>query len=250
MKLYFRILKYIKPYRALVALSLLSSIIFVAMNSLSVWMIGSLISTIINPAESIPIPNPETINGTLKRITQYLIGPGTKTEQLQTLCLLMIAIFLIKNIFLYISRVAMSFTQNKLISDIRDELFSHMQKLSISFYDKNKTSEMSSILITDVAKMRNALAQSVHSLIIEPFNIILFTFLLFIISPKMTLLSFIIIPISGFFIIKIGSSLRRRATRASLQVAELINTLQESLSGIRIVKAFSMEKYEVKKFIK
>ena len=101
MKLYFRILKYIKPYRALVVLSLLSSIIFVAMNSLSVWMIGSLISTIINPADSILIPNPETINGTLKRFTQHLIGFGTKTEQLQTLCLLMIAIFTIKNILIW-----------------------------------------------------------------------------------------------------------------------------------------------------
>ena len=90
MKLYFRILKYIKPYRVLVILSLLSSIIFVAMNSLSVWMIGSLITTILNPADTIPIPNPDTINGTLKKFTQYLIGTGTKTEQLKTLCLLMI----------------------------------------------------------------------------------------------------------------------------------------------------------------
>ena len=250
MKLYFRILKYIKPYRVLVILSLLSSIIFVAMNSLSVWMIGSLISTILNPADTIPIPNPDTINGTLKKFTQYLIGTGTKTEQLKTLCLLMIVIFMIKNIFLYISRVAMSFTQNRLIADIRNELFEHMQKLSISFYDKNKTSEMTSILINDVDRMRNALTQSLHSLIIEPFNIILFAFLLFIISPKMTLLSIVLIPTSGFCIIKIGSSLRRRATRTSIQIAELINTLQESLSGIRIIKAFTMEKYEINKFMK
>tara|TARA_Y100001970_G_C14194053_1_gene837078 strand:- start:802 stop:2070 length:1269 start_codon:yes stop_codon:yes gene_type:complete len=66
----------------------------------------------------------------------------------------------------------------------------------------------------------------------------------------MTLLSLIVIPISGFFIIKIGSSLRRKAKRTSIQIAELINTLHESLSGIRIIKAFSMEKYEINKFIK
>ena len=250
MKLYFRILRYIKPYRMLVVLSLLCSIIFVAMNTLSVWMIGSLISTIINPADTIPIPHPETINGTLKSFTQYLIGTGTKTEQLQTLCILMILIFMIKNIFLYISRVAMSFTQNRLISDIRNQLFEHMQRLSISFYDKNKTSEMTSILINDVDRMRSALTQSLHNLIIEPFNIILFIFLLFIISPKMTIISILVIPTSGFCIIKIGSSLRRRAKRASIQIAELINTLQESLSGIRIIKAFSMEKYEINRFIK
>ena len=180
MKLYFRILRYIKPYRILVILSLLCSIIFVAMNTLSVWMIGSLISTIINPADTIPIPHPETINGTLKSFTQYLIGTGTKTEQLQTLCILMILIFMIKNIFLYISRVAMSFTQNRLISDIRNQLFEHMQRLSISFYDKNKTSEMTSILINDVDRMRSALTQSLHNLIIEPFNIILFLSLIHI----------------------------------------------------------------------
>ena len=183
-------------------------------------------------------------------MTQHLIGEGNKIEKLRTLCGLMIIIFLIKNITLYVSRVTMSFVQNKLISDIRDEVFSHMQKLSISFYDKNKTSEMASILITDVSKMRTAFIQSVQNLIIDPLNILIFLTLLFIISPKMTLISITIIPISGFFIIKIGSSLRRKATRASLQIAELINTLQESLSGIRIVKAFTMEKYEIKKFIK
>ena len=144
----------------------------------------------------------------------------------------------------------MSFTQNRLISDIRNQLFEHMQRLSISFYDKNKTSEMTSILINDVDRMRSALTQSLHNLIIEPFNIILFIFLLFIISPKMTIISILVIPTSGFCIVKIGSSLRRRAKRASIQIAELINTLQESLSGIRIIKAFSMEKYEINKFIK
>ena len=250
MKLYFRILKYIRPYRTLVILSLLCSFIFIAMNSLSVWMIGSLISTIINPETLPTIENPTNLNDTLKLFTQQLIGEGTKIEQLKTLCGLMIIIFLIKNISLYISKVTMSFAQNKLISDIRDELFSHMQKLSISFYDKNKTSEMSSILVTDVAKMRTAFIQSVQNLIIEPFNLLIFIALLLIISPKMTLISIIIIPLSGYLIIKIGSSLRRKATRTSLQIAELINTLQESLSGIRIVKAFSMENYEINKFIK
>lgn len=250
MKLYFRILKYIKPYRTLVILSLLCSFIFIAMNSLSVWMIGSLISAIINPDKIPIIENPETLNDTLKLFTQKLIGDGTKVEQLKTLCGLMIIIFLIKNISLYISKVTMSFTQNKLISDIRDELFSHMQKLSISFYDKNKTSEMSSILVTDVAKMRAAFIQSVQNLIVEPLNLLIFISLLLIISPKMTMISIIIIPLSGYLIIKIGSSLRRKATRTSMQIAELINTLQQSLYGIRVVKAFSMENYETNKFVK
>ena len=226
------------------------SLIFIAMNSLSVWMIGSLISTIINPSIIPPIENPTTVNDTLKLFTQNLIGDGNKIAQLKTLCGLMIIIFLIKNISLYLSKVTMSFAQNKLISDIRDELFIHMQNLSISFYDKNKTSELSSILITDVSKMRAAFIQSVQNLIIEPLNLIIFLALLLIISPKMTFISIIIIPISGYLIIKIGSSLRRKATRTSLQIAELINTLQESLYGMRIVKAFSMEKYEINKFVK
>jgi len=220
------------------------------MNSLSVWMIASLISTIISPEINQLIDDPKTINDTLKLFTQYLIGEGTKIEQLRSLCALMILIFLIKNICLYMSRLTMSFVQNKLISDIRDELFAHMQRLSISFYDKNKTSEVSSILITDVAKMRTAFIQSVQNLIIEPFNLIILLMLLLIISPKMTFISIIIIPISGFLIIKIGSSLRRKATRTSLQIAELINTIQEALYGIRIVKAFSMERHEINKFIK
>ena len=81
MKLYFRILKYIRPYRTLVILSLLCSFIFIVMNSLSVWMIGSLISTIISPETLPTIENPTNLNDTLKLFTQQLIGEGTKIEQ-------------------------------------------------------------------------------------------------------------------------------------------------------------------------
>ena len=142
MKLYFRILKYIRPYRILVILSILSSFIFVAMNSLSVWMVGSVISTLFESSANMAsdvMADTGSIKESLQSFTQYLIGKGESIDQLKRLCILMVIIFLIKNIFLYISRVVMSFIQNKLIGDIRDELFAHMQRLSIPFYDKNKT---------------------------------------------------------------------------------------------------------------
>ena len=250
MKTYFRILHYIRPYRELVVLTMLVSIVFVLMNSLSVWIVGSLINTIISPESRGFIENPVSINEHLKVWTQNLIGHGSKVEQLKSLCILLLGIFAVKNISFYVSRVSLSFVQNKMINDIRNKLFTHIQNLPMSYFDKNKTGEMISILVHDVSSMRVAFTQSLQNLVIEPFNILVFMSLLFIISPKMTLISFVSLPISAFVILKIGQSIRRKAKRSSQQIAGLMNILQETVSGIRIVKTFSMEKLEVKRFLK
>ena len=135
-----------------------------------------------------------------------------------------------------------------MIQDIRNSLYKHLQKLSLSFYDNNKTADISSIVLRDVSAMRTAFTQSIQKLINEPLNILVLIFMLFIISPKLTLIALITIPVSGFVIVKLGQSIRRKAKRSSIQIAGVMNILHETLTGIRIVKAFTREKFENKKF--
>ena len=135
-----------------------------------------------------------------------------------------------------------------MIQDIRNSLYKHLQKLSLSFYDNNKTADISSIVLRDVSAMRTAFTQSIQKLINEPLNILVLIFMLFIISPKLTLIALITIPVSGFVIVKLGQSIRRKAKRSSIQIAGVMNILHETLTGIRIVKAFTRERFESDKF--
>lgn len=254
MNTYFRVLKYIKPYKLILVFALLSSLLFVVMNSTAVWLMGSMVSKIMLPnsageLEKLGELNPAaSLNEKLNYWTESLVGSGTPVDQLKMLCILLLILYIAKNIFFYLNNLSLAFIQNRMIKDIRDELFSHINFLSMSFFDRTRSAEMSSILLGDVSAMRNAFTQSVQSLFREPINILVFLSLLLIISPKMTMLALVTIPLSTLLIVKIGQSIRRKAKRSSQQIAGVMNILQETISGIRIVQAFSMERFEIKRF--
>ena len=218
------------------------------MNAFSLWMVSSLIGTIINPEGNNKVIASDSLNGRFDILISELIGPGDQIHQLKMFCILLLGSFVLKNLFYYINNISLSYVQNNLIQDIRNSLYKHLQKLSLSFYDNNKTADISSIVLRDVSAMRTAFTQSIQKLINEPLNILVLIFMLFIISPKLTLIALITIPVSGFVIVKLGQSIRRKAKRSSIQIAGVMNILHETLTGIRIVKAFTREKFENKKF--
>ena len=236
----------------MVALSLLSSILFVFFNAFSLWMISSLISTIMNPGKDAAVSTLQdgSIHNYLETLSIQLIGQGPQLDQLGRLCLILVTAYIFKNLFYYITNVSLSFVQNKMIMDIRNQLFTHLQNLPLSFFKKNKSGELLSIIMNDVSNMRVAFTQSIQSLIIEPLSILVLLGMLFIINIKLTLFTLIMVPISAYIITKLGQSIRRKAKRSSLSIAGLMNILQETISGIRIVKAFVMEKFETQRFVK
>ena len=252
MILYLKILNYIKPYWPVVILSFLSSFCFAIINAFSIWMVSSLFSTIMTTgmhASNLQTNN-TTINNKLENIAQQLIGNGSQMEQLKMLCLILIVTFIIKNIFFYINSISLSFVGNKMIMDIRNHFFSHLQKLPLSFFHKSKSGELSSIIMNDVSNMRGAFIRSIQSLVNDPITIITLLCMLFITNIKLTIYVLFTIPIAAYIITKLGQSIRRKSMRSSFQIAGLMNVFQESISGIRIVKAFIMEKFETKRFVK
>ncbi len=229
--------------------SIFSSIVYVVLNSLSIWLIGTMLGNIMSGDPS-SIQSPSNLNEQLNFLIQNLIGKGTQLEKIKRLCIMLGVIFLSKNILFYISNLIMAYVQNNVITKIRIKLFQHISTLSLSFFNNNKTAELSSILIRDIAGMRVAFSQSLQKIIIEPISVISFLFLLFIINFKFTILVIIIIPLSGFFSYKVGQSIRRKSKRSSVQSAGILNIIKETLSNIKIVKIFNLENEENEKFVK
>ena len=139
MNLYLRVLSYVKPYKLNVVFSLLSSIFFVVFNAISIWMVSTLISTIMDSPKIAKLENSSlNFNDKLEQLTYQLIGTGTQLEQLQNLCIILILCYLLKNIFIYINNVLLSYVQYNMIMDIRTETFTHLHKLPLSqFYLKS-----------------------------------------------------------------------------------------------------------------
>ena len=240
------------PY---IIISSLSAIIFVLLNSTSMWLVASLINNVLQDFDKIVQSQMEWANKTtltpneqLKYWTNVLILRDTPAESLKVLCMTLLAVFFTKNIFLYTKNILLRVVELKLLKDIRDRLYKHIQTLSLGYFHKRKTGSITSIVMNDVEQLQVALAVVFQRLFVEPINILTFVTLLFIISWKLALIAIVIIPLAGIAIISIGRSIRRKSRRTQAKIAEIMQILTETLSSIRIVKAFVNEKEEVKKF--
>ena len=236
-------------------ISTISALIFVLLNSASIWLMASFINNVLTDFDKIVQSQLEwaskstlTTNEKLKYWTNLLILRDTPTESLKILCYAILSVFFIKNIFLYIKNLLLRIVELKLVRDIRDHLYKHIQTLSLGYFHKRHTGSITSIVMNDVEQLQISLGVVFQRLFVEPINILTFVTLLFIISWKLAIIAIIIIPLAGFAIIGIGRSIRRKSRRTQQKIAEIMQILTETLSSIRIVKAFVNEKDEIKKF--
>ena len=240
------------PY---IFISSLAAIVFVFLNTTSIWLTASLINNILADFDKIVQTQAEwagkvglTLNEKLKYWTNVLILRETPLESLKVLCLSILTVFFIKNIFLYIKNILLRIVELKLVKEIRDRLYKHIQTLSLGYFNRQHTGSITSIVMNDVEQLQIALAVVFQRLFVEPINILTFVALLFIISWKLALIAIIIIPLAGIAILSIGRSIRRKSRRTQVKIAEIMQILTETLTSIRIVKAFVNEKEEIKNF--
>ena len=242
------------PY---IVLSSASALLFVLLNGISIWLTATLINNILLDFDSILKAQAEwaakeslTPNESLKYWTNLAILRETPAESLKVLCLTILFVFFIKNIFLYLKNILLYMVQLNIVKDIRDKLYIHIQGLSLGYFHKEKTGSITSTIINDVEQLQSSLSIAFQKLFVEPINILIFATLLFIISWKLALIAIIIVPLAGIAIIAIGKSIRRKSRRTQKKISHIMQILGETLSSIRIVKAFVNEKEEIKKFSK
>ncbi len=250
-----RILEFIKPEWFFMMISVINGIFFVIFNALSIWLTASLVNNVLidfdkllqNQAELLAKEFP-TINEKTKILVNEFFLRDTNIETLRVLCFSIVFIFILKNIFLYLKNLSMSFVQLRIVTQLRNRIYAHLQSLSLSFFHRRKSGDLSSVIIHDVTMLNNSIGTTFQKIIVEPINIIAFTILLFIISWKLMLIALLIIPISQLVIQYIGKSIRRKARRNTKQIGGILSIITENLSSTRIVKAFAMEDHEIDKF--
>jgi len=252
--IYSRLGRLIFPYWPVLLVSTISALIYVVFNSLSIWLTASLINNILTDFDKL-VENHRalsneiiSLNDQLKYWTNELILRDSPLETVKILCIIILAVFIIKNIFLYIKNICLTYVQYNLITKIRNDLYHHFHNLSLSFFDRAKSGELTSIVVTDVSNMRIALGTSFHKVLVEPINILMFISLLFIINVKLALYATAIIPITAMIIFWIGRSIRRKSRRTAKQIAGIMGIITEILNSIRVVKAFGTEDIERKRF--
>jgi len=167
---------------------------------------------------------------------------------LQFLGAILFLVFLIKSAVTYVQQLQMRHVSEGIQRDIRNELYEHVQGLPLNFFTRRATGDIMSRFSADIQTLGDASTELFRDALKEPLNILGFTVVLFMIKWELALLSLGVLPVAIVPIIKFGSKIRRRGTRAQERRAEVNTILQETITGIRVVKAFGMEEYEKRRF--
>ena len=252
-----RLFRFVLAHWPFLLLSTLAAFFFVIFNSASIWITATMINNILIDFNEMLVENQRlvslselTMNDRLKLFSNSLLLRDTAISTVSAVCVALIVVFLAKNISLYIKNITLSIVQYRLIRDLRNKLYSHFHYLSLSYFNKNKSGELTAVLVNDIDNMRNSLSIMFQKLFVEPINIIILMSLLFIVSTKLALIALLIIPVSGIIIFGISHSIRRRSARSQAQLAGMTSMIAETIGSMRIVKAFATKGFEINRFAK
>ncbi|HET9952404.1 MAG TPA: ABC transporter ATP-binding protein [Candidatus Eisenbacteria bacterium] len=179
---------------------------------------------------------------------EHFFLTGDPLRSLTRICLALLAVFLVKNLLDYLQSVQTVWIEQAVTRDMRNEVYGHLHQLSLSWFHSRRSGALTSRLTNDISLVRGALAASFSNLVKSIFLLAVCLFWIFWTSWRLALLSFLVLPPSILLIVWLGKKLRRRSTITQERMADLNAILQETLSGIRVVKAFSMEGFEQRKF--
>ncbi len=265
MKTYRRIIKYALPYWKHIVLTFVFTILFAIANGLSVYLTIPLLDTLFQESsqkqtiQQIPGVNqtssllPDWVVNLKEEITTTFnnyIKSGDKIDTLLKICVIIFIAFLLKNIFSYLQSYFMSYVEYAAMKDLRDETYKHLHKLPISYFKKERVGNLISRFTNDINIVQTSISATFSNLIKEPLTIIVFLLIAISISWKLSLFAFIIVPLSSLLIAWLGSKLKKLTTLLQLKLGDITSVLQETISGVKIVKAFGMEEYENKRFMK
>lgn len=265
MNTYLRILSYTKPYWKHIVLTFVFTILFAVLNGLSVYLTIPLLDTLFQESsqkqtvQQIPAADqassilPDWViefkDNISNTFNNYILS-GEKTDILFKICIIIFISFLFKNIFSYLQSYFMIYVEYAAMKDLRDETYKHLHKLPISYFKKERVGNLISRFTNDVSIVQASISATFSNLIKEPLTIIVFLIIAFTISWKLSLFALIIVPTSSLLIAWLGSKLKRLTTQLQIKLGDITSVLQETISGVKIVKAFGMENFENNRFMR
>jgi ATP-binding cassette, subfamily B, bacterial MsbA len=244
MKDYLKLLRFTRPYKWLWVGAIICMGFSAVFDGVSLAMIVPLADKIMSDKKIIvPAKLPDFLAGLVDKINNT--APGVLLNYMLFGVLLL---FLFKGIFGFLQSYLMSDIGQRVIRDIRSQLYAKIQSLSLSYFTHKRGGELMSRITNDVKLVENAVSYGSTDLIYQSLQVVIFATVIFFIYFKMALIAVVFLPLISLPIIRVGKALRKLSKRSQEKIADTNSLLYETIMGVRIVKAFNMEEYEVNKF--
>ena len=244
MRDYLRLLKFVKPYLGLFSVAGICMFFSALFDGVSLAMIVPLADKVLTNTKIII---PTKLPLFLSRFVDNINNTPPYTL-LNYMAIAVVLLFFLKGVFEFLQSYFMSDIGQKVVKDIRSNLYSKVQSLSLDYFTHKRGGELISRITNDVILVENAVSYGATDLIYQSLQVILFTFLVFFIHAKLALIALVLLPLISFPIIKVGKVLRKLSKKSQEKMADINSLIYETILGTRIVKAFNMQDYEINKF--
>ena len=262
MKKLWKVLRYALPYKGHALLNILFNVVGVLFSLASITMFIPILNILFKQTKVMPVAPPPIdwswgqithINKDLLSdnfnylISQSVIKYGEATSLLY-IAIAIVVLFFCKNFFRYMAMFFLAPVRNGVVKDLRNSIYHKMLILPLGYYSDQRKGDLMSRVTTDVQEVEWSIMSSLEMLFREPITIIFFLAAMMVMSPHLTFFVLIMLPISGLIIGQIGKSLKRTSVKGQRKMGEILSIIEESISGLRIIKAFNAIKYSQRKF--
>ena len=252
-----RILSYARPYGRYWPGYLLLSILSVIFGIANYALIGPVLSVLFEPQTMTTVADKPQFELSIKYFESYfqwmlggVMAGGGVLRGLLFVSLALIAASFLANLCRYLSQRILVDMKTRLMMNVRRDLFAKISSLNAGYFSDKRKGDILSSISNDVSEVQNTVASSFHIIFREPLLVAGFLAMLFYMSPRLTLVSLVAIPVSAFVISRITHNLRREAAVTQSLMGQITSRFEEAISGARIIRAFAAEKYVQEQFAK
>jgi subfamily B ATP-binding cassette protein MsbA len=178
--------------------------------------------------------------------TSIIVEHG-KSNALLFVCISIVTFVLLANVFRYMERMAASRIKLDIVRNLRMDIFSSVSRLHIGYFNTQRKGDLISRFTNDIGEVEHAVVNSLKSVLKEPITILVYFSVLFFISVKLTLFTLILLPVTGGLVARIIKQLRKKAKQSQEAMGRIVNILDETFSGMRVIKAFNAREFIIKK---
>ncbi len=238
--------RYVKDQKSKLLLYFICSLLYTFFALFSFTLIIPVLQTIFE-VQSLP----RDAGGLVARLTVFIdevVAVEGKKAALTYSILLVLVATILKNLFLYLSLRILNPLRNNVIRKLRQDMFNKSLALPIGYFTEEKKGDLLSRMTNDVSEVESSIMGVIETVLREPVTIISVLVTMFIMSPQLTLFMFLFLPLAGLIIGRVGKSLKKPSNAAQEQLGDMLGTIDETLVGMRVVKAFNAESHQKSKF--
>lgn len=239
-----QIYKYISKYWGFAALNVMFNILSVVFSLFSLTMIIPFLQLLFDETKLVReapqlAMNTDSIVAYFNYLISDIIIQKGEVNALLFISLMVVILFFVKNLFRYMAMFYLAPLRNGVVEDIRNDVYRRILILPLAYFSEQRKGDIMSRITNDVTNIEWSIMQSLEMLFREPLSIIIFLVTLIVISPTLTFFVIILLPVTAFLIAQIGKSLKRTSTKSQTKLGVILSIVEETISGLRIIKGFN-----------